>query len=151
MSPLEQPEPLDIDGALEELQGQLNLIFAKARLLWKDAAAAIHPDLQVSGYKLLTVIARSGGTSAHELSGRFDMDKSVISRQVRTLEELELIVSRPDEHDGRLRVLTATPKACAALGEVRGGYAARLRGAIGTLSIDEVEIASKVFRILAEA
>lgn len=150
MPVIEAAEPLDIDAALEELQGQLTLIFSRARQVWKESAAAIHPELQVSGYKLLTMIARGGPTSAHELSERFELDKSVISRQVRMLEDAGLLDSRPDERDGRLRVLTATQQARSALAEVRGRHAARLRGVIETLSAEEIATASKVFRLLAE-
>lgn len=141
----------DVDDALAEFQGQLNLIFSKARSLWKESAARIHPELQPSGYKLLATIARAGSTNAHQLAELFEMDKSVVSRQVRMLEDLDLIESRPDEADGRLRVLTATPAACAALADVRGDHARRLRTSITGLTEEEIRTASKVFRLLAEA
>lgn len=141
----------DVDEALADFQGQLNLMFAKARTLWKESAARVHPELQPSGYKLLTFVARSGGTNAHQLAECFEMDKSVVSRQVRMLEDLGLLESRPDEHDGRLRVLTATPDATAALAAVRADHAERMRAAMIELSPGEIEIASKVFRVLAEA
>ena len=142
---------VDTDDALAEFQGHLSLIFTKARSLWKESAARIHPELQPSGYKLLASIARVGSTNAHQLAELFEMDKSVVSRQVRMLEDLDLIESRPDENDGRLRVLTATPTACAALADVRGDHAQRLRASITGLSQDEIRTASKVFRLLAEA
>ncbi|REJ06831.1 MarR family transcriptional regulator [Microbacterium bovistercoris] len=141
----------DVDEALAEFQSQLNLMFAKARTLWKESAARVHPELQPSGYKLLTFVARSGGTNAHQLADCFEMDKSVVSRQVRMLEDLGLLESRPDEHDGRLRVLTATPAAREALAAVRADHADRMRAAMIELTPDEVAVASKVFRILAEA
>lgn len=142
---------VDTDDALAEFQGHLSLIFTKARSLWKESAARIHPELQPSGYKLLASIARVGSTNAHQLAELFEMDKSVVSRQVRMLEDLDLIDSRPDENDGRLRVLTATPTACAALADVRGDHAQRLRASITGLTQDEIRTASKVFRLLAEA
>ncbi|UJP10092.1 MarR family transcriptional regulator [Microbacterium sp. KUDC0406] len=141
----------DVDEALAEFQGQLNLMFAKARTLWKESAARVHPELQPSGYKLLTFVARSEGTNAHQLAECFEMDKSVVSRQVRMLEDLGLLESRPDEHDGRLRVLTATAEASAALAAVRADHAERMRAAMIELEPGEIEVASKVFRVLAEA
>lgn len=141
----------EIDEALAEFQSQLNLMFAKARTLWKESAARVHPELQPSGYKLLTFIARSGGTNAHQLAECFEMDKSVVSRQVRMLEEQGLLDSRPDEHDGRLRVLTAAPTATAMLAAVRADHAERMRAAMTGLEPHEIAVASKVFRILAEA
>jgi DNA-binding MarR family transcriptional regulator len=140
----------DVDGALGDLQTHLNLIFARTRTLWRESAAQIDPELQVSGYKLLTMIDRAGTANAHELAERLDMDKSVISRQVRMLEELSLIESRPDERDGRLRVLTATPTARAALIELRRQHGERLRTVVAELTPDEIHAASKVFRLLSE-
>jgi len=151
MTVSEAPLSPDVDSALADFQGQLNLIFAKARLLWKDSAARIDPELQVTGYKLLTFLDGAGASSAHELAERFEMDKSVISRQVRMLECHGFLESRPDERDGRLRVLTVTSKARDALARVRGEYALRLRAAIGELTADEIRTASRVFRLLAEA
>lgn len=140
----------DVDEALAEFQGHLNLIFVRARVMWKEAAARIHPELQPSGYKLLTFIARAGAANAHQLAERFEMDKSLVSRQVRMLEDFGLLESRPDDHDGRQRVLTATAVACAALAELRGDHADRLREALAELTPDEVQTASKVFRVLSE-
>ena len=140
----------DVDTALSDLQTHLNLIFARTRTLWKESAARIDPELQVGGYKLLTFIERADQANAHELAERFEMDKSVISRQVRMLEELGLIESRPDERDGRLRVLTATPAAHAALAQLRRDHATRLRTVVAGLTQDEITAASKVFRLLSE-
>ncbi|MCT1478961.1 MarR family winged helix-turn-helix transcriptional regulator [Microbacterium sp. p3-SID336] len=140
----------DVDTALGDLQAHLNLIFARTRSLWKESAARVHPELQVGGYKLLTFIERAGSANAHELAERFELDKSAVSRQVRMLEELELLESHPDEHDGRLRVLTATPAACRALADVRREYGTRLRAVVDELTPAEIEAASKVFRLLSE-
>jgi len=142
--------PTDVDSALGDLQAHLNLIFARTRSLWKESAARVHPELQVAGYKLLTFIDRAGTANAHELAERFEMDKSVISRQVRMLEELELLESHPDDRDGRLRVLTVTSVACTALAGVRREYGTRLQAVIDELTPDEIRAASKAFRLLAE-
>lgn len=138
------------DTALVELQGHLNLLFARARTQWKEAAARIDPQLQPAGYKLLMFIVRAGSANAHELADRFEMDKSVISRQVRMLEDLGLLESRPDELDGRQRVLTPTPQACTALAELRGDHTEMLRSTLAELTSEEIQAAFKVFRLLTE-
>ena len=140
----------DVDAALGDLQTHLSLIFARTRTLWKESAARIDPDLQVGGYKLLTFIDRAGAANAHELAERFEMDKSVISRQVRMLEDLRLIESHPDVRDGRQRVLTATPSAHAVLADLRRDHAERLRTVVAELTPEEIHAASKVFRLLSE-
>jgi DNA-binding MarR family transcriptional regulator len=140
----------DADDVLAELQGHLHLAFARMRTAWKDAAARIHADLSPAGYKLLSFIARTGSANAHQIAETFGMDKSFVSRQVRMLEDFGLVQSRPDENDGRLRVLTATPEACEALAEVRADHTVWLRTALPRLSAEELRAASKAFQVLSE-
>lgn len=139
------------DRALMEFQGHMNLMFTRARTLWKESAVRVHPELQPAGYKLLLYVSRVGEANAHQLAETFEMDKSVISRQVRMLEDFGLVDTRPDERDGRLRVITATPRACSVLAEIRGDQANRMRVVLDELTPEEIEAASKVFRLLAEA
>ncbi|MGO2683560.1 MAG: MarR family winged helix-turn-helix transcriptional regulator [Microbacterium sp.] len=141
----------ELDETLAEFQGHLSLLFTRVRTLWKESAAQIHPELQPSGYKLLAYIARVGSANAHQLAEIFEMDKSVVSRQVRMLEDLELLESRPDDQDGRQRVLTATPAACEILAELRHGHAERLRETLADLTPAELRTASTVLRRLTEA
>lgn len=141
---------IDSDEAIAEFQAQLHLVFAKARSVWKESAARVHVELSPAGYKLLTFVARAGSTSAHQLAEAFEMDKSVVSRQVRMLEDLGLVRSHAAEHDGRQRVLAATPEATEALAAVRADHASWMRSAIGQLTPDELSAASKVFHLLAE-
>lgn len=139
-----------VDDALADFQGHLNLIFSRAKTLWRESAARMHPDLQPSGYKLLSYIARTGGSNAHQLAELFEMDKSMVSRQIRMLEDFGLLESRPDERDGRLRVLTATAGAQETLARLRAENAERMRAVLAELTPDEVQAASKAFRLLAE-
>lgn len=139
-----------VDDALADFQGHLNLIFARARALWKESAARVHPDLQPSGYKLLSYVARTGDANAHQLAELFGIDKSMVSRQIRMLEDSGLVESRPDERDGRLRVLTATRAAQGILATLRTENAERMRAVLAELTPDEVRAASKAFRLLAE-
>ena len=127
------------DDSLAEFQWRLSVAFSRARLLWKESAARIHPDLQPSGYKLLGFVARAGEANAHHLAEAFEMDKSVVSRQVRALEELGLVVSRPDADDGRQRVLAATPAAHEALEALR---ADRFRRTLANMTATTAEPAS---------
>lgn len=139
-----------VDDALADFQGHLNLIFARARTLWKESAARVHPDLQPAGYKLLAYVARTGDANGHQLAELFGIDKSMVSRQIRMLEDFGLLESRPDERDGRLRVLTATPGAQRTLAMLRAENAERMRAVLAELTPDEVRAASKAFRLLAE-
>lgn len=140
----------DADESLAEFQWRLSMMFSRARSLWKESAARIHPDLQPAGYKLLAFVARTGTANAHQLAEAFEMDKSVVSRQVRALEEFGMVVSRPDEVDGRQRVLTATDEAQRALAELRADYADRLRAVLAELTPEELAAGRKVMRCLSD-
>ena len=116
-----------IDEAIADVEDELNMLFSRIRTVWKESAQQVHPDLQPAGYKLLSAITRLGTTNAHVLAETFEMDKSVVSRQLRMLEDLGLVETRMDERDGRVRVLVATPKAFDLVQGVRDRNQQRLR------------------------
>ena len=140
-----------VDEAIALVEEQLGVVFTRARLVWKEAAEQIHPGLQPAGYKVLSTIVRLGSTNAHVLADQLDMDKSVVSRQVRVLEEAGLVESRPDERDGRLRVLSPTATAAERVGAVRATNQARVRAALEPRSADELRTFAEMLRVLAEA
>jgi DNA-binding MarR family transcriptional regulator len=116
-----------IDEAIADVEDELSMLFSRIRTVWKESAQQVHPDLQPAGYKLLSAITRLGTTNAHVLAETFEMDKSVVSRQLRMLEDLGLVETRIDERDGRVRVLVATPKAFDLVQGVRDRNQQRLR------------------------
>ena len=116
-----------IDEAIADVEDELNMLFSRIRTVWKESAQQVHPDLQPAGYKLLSAITRLGTTNAHVLAETFEMDKSVVSRQIRMLEDLGLVETRIDERDGRVRVLVATPRAFELVQSVRDRNQQRLR------------------------
>lgn len=100
-----------IDEAIGDVEDQLAVLFGRVRLLWKDAAAQIHPELKPVGYKILSSIVRLGETNASVLADLLETDKAVVSRQLRMLEEAGFVESIADARDGRARILTPTPEA----------------------------------------
>lgn len=140
----------ELDELIDELENQMSLMFSRTRTAWKDAAAAMHPDLQSGAYKLLVFIAHTPDSNAHQLAQMFEIDKSAVSRRVRQLEKLGLVESQPDPHDARFRVLTATPAAITRLQAVRARNEARLRQALERLDPGEVAACLKVFEHLAQ-
>ena len=100
---------------------------------------------------MLSTITRLGSTTAHVLASELDMDKSVVSRQVRVLEEAGLVESHPDERDGRIRVLRPTPTAVERVAAVRANNQARVRAALEHRSVEELNAFAEMLRVLAEA
>jgi DNA-binding MarR family transcriptional regulator len=139
-----------IDDAIGDAEEQLSVLFGRVRIIMKDAAAQIHPDLRPVGYKILAAIVRQGETNGNHLSDLLETDKSVVSRQVRMLEEVGLVTSRADDRDGRARVLTPTPKAVELLRSVRSVQQQRLREILGTKSVEDVRAFADMLRLISE-
>jgi len=96
-------------AAIAAVEEQLGRLVSHVRASVRDAAAAIDPALQPFGLKLLRLLARCGPLHAGAAAEALIVDKSVISRQVRALEDLKLLELQPDPADGRVRILALTP------------------------------------------
>ncbi len=140
-----------IEQAIAHVEDQLSVVFGRARATWKEAAQQIHPELNPAGYKLLSTVVRLGSTNAHVLAELFDMDKSVVSRQVRMLEEVGLVESRPDERDGRVRVLVPTELAVERVTAVRARNQSRLHAVLRERTADELELFAEMLGVLSQA
>ena len=141
---------VDADEVIADVEEQLGLLFGRVRALWKDSAAQIHPELQPVGYKILSSIVRQGETNAYVLAQLLDTDKSVVSRQVKMLEDAGLVESREDPRDRRARVLTATPDAIDKVRELRARQQERLRDLLRTRPIDDVRAFASMLRLILD-
>lgn len=142
--------PADVDEAIAEVEQQLAVLFGRARLLWKDAAAQVHPDLKPVGYKILSMIVRLGEANAYVLAETLETDKSVVSRQVRMLEDAGLVVSRADDKDGRARVLSPTSAALALVHAAQAKQQERLRDLLRSKPADEVRAFAGMLELISE-
>lgn len=139
-----------VDTAIAEVEEGMSVLFSRAHTVWRDAAARIHPDLQPVGYKILSAIVRLGQTNAHLLAETLELDKSVVSRQVRMLEENGFLVSRADERDGRARVLVPTPLAQERVTAVRADRQNQLRELLKTWPEHELRLFAEMLRRIGE-
>ena len=138
-----------MDEAIAEAEEQLGVLFGRVRLVYKEAAAQIHPDLQPVGYKILSSIVRLGETNASALAMALETDKSIVSRQLRTLEEAGLISIRVDPADARARVLAPTTEAVEKVGAARARQQERLRGLLASRPEDEVRVFAGILRLIS--
>lgn len=129
----------DIGPAIDALEHEFVRFFARARTLWKTAAAEVDPELQPVGYKLLATLHREGPRRAGDLAARTGTDKSVVSRQLRFLESRELVESMPDPDDGRSRIHAATADAARRLEAGSSRLRARGKGWLAGWPRERVE------------
>jgi DNA-binding MarR family transcriptional regulator len=107
--------------ALTEVEEQMMELAAYVRGAFREAAANIDPALQPFGLKILRMLRRCGPTHASALAESLDVDRSVISRQARLLQDLGLLELAADPADGRARFLAATPLAIERMSALPGG------------------------------
>lgn len=138
------------DASIAEVEAQLGVLFSRARSIWKDGAQRVHPSLQPVAYKLLATVVRAGSCSAGTLAELLATDKSVISRQVKLMEELGLIVSEPDPADGRARILRATPVAVEKINAIRDSNQAQLRDRLRGWDEQELALFAASLKRLAQ-
>ena len=102
-------EALSTAEAVLLVEEQMSVLAGQIRASVRDAALAVDPALQPFGLKLLRMIMRCGPTHASTAAETLCVDRSVISRQAKQLEELGLLTIQADPADGRARFLELTP------------------------------------------
>lgn len=94
--------------AIADTQDQLAVMMVHARRSLKSRAVAIHPALQPMAFKVLMLLSRSGPTRQSELGRMLEMDKALVSRTIKQLEIMDLVVRSEDPHDGRAMLVDMT-------------------------------------------
>ncbi|MBM7503455.1 MarR family winged helix-turn-helix transcriptional regulator [Agromyces aurantiacus] len=127
------------DDEIASVEEQLRLLFVRVRAVWKEAAAAVHPDLQPVGYKILSALVRRGPMHAGAIADALEIDKSVVSRQVKHLEQLGLASVISDPNDGRARVVQPTEQAIESVGQKGSRMQRQLYAKLRDWSAEDVE------------
>lgn len=96
------------DSLIPEIISEFSEVFAFSRARWAQFAEEIHPELRGLGLMVLQTIRRRGPITATEIAHSLMLDKSVVSRQITKLRQIDLILAKPSEEDGRVILLTVT-------------------------------------------
>jgi DNA-binding MarR family transcriptional regulator len=117
-------------------------------IMQANRTARLGPEAQdMPGWKfaVLGLLAREGEQRLGQVAAHLEVDPSVASRQVATLEQLGYVTRRPDPADGRAQLLAVTPAGLAA----RDGYLAlRARWVADALhGWDDAEVVHLVARV----
>jgi DNA-binding MarR family transcriptional regulator len=140
------------DDEIAAVEEQLRSLFVRVRAVWKEAAAAIHPELQPVGYKILSAVVRRGPMHAGAIAESLEIDKSVVSRQLKHLESLGLATSQPDPNDGRARIVEPTQVAIERVGRRSSRMQQQLYAQLRTWPAGDVdELARLLGRLTAGA
>ncbi|MCP2032515.1 DNA-binding MarR family transcriptional regulator [Okibacterium sp. HSC-33S16] len=95
-------------AAIVSVETSMGALSRKIHFVLKEAAAAIDPSLPPASFRLLRLIERCGSIQSSAAAEQLAVDRSVVSRQIRQLEDLGLVETRTDKSDGRARFLVLT-------------------------------------------
>ena len=129
----------ETEQAIADLEEQMSTLVGRVRLNMRDAALAIDPMLQPFGLKMLRMLSKCGPMHAGALADALVVDKSVISRQAKALEELGFIGIAPDPHDGRARILTLTPETAGRVAAARASDRAKTSQRLRQWSVEDLQ------------
>ena len=97
--------------SIRSLEHQVGVLIRRIKRVIGERAAAVDASLQPSAYLILAYLVEHGAVRASAMVELFTIDKGAVSRQISHLEELGLVVRRPDPDDGRATLLDATDEA----------------------------------------
>ncbi|HEX7538025.1 MAG TPA: MarR family transcriptional regulator [Dermatophilaceae bacterium] len=92
------------------VERELAVLLRRARAGSGDLSRDAPPDLQATAYALLTRLHDLGSARAADLSDYFGIDKGALSRQLRLLQDLQLIARETDTADRRSQRLSLTAR-----------------------------------------
>jgi DNA-binding MarR family transcriptional regulator len=96
---------------IDAVEQEFATMFVNARHSIRSRAAAIHPELAPLGFKVLTILSRSGPRQQGCLAEETEVDKAMMSRAIKQLDHLGLVERSIDPSDGRALLVSMTDEA----------------------------------------
>jgi DNA-binding MarR family transcriptional regulator len=121
------------------VERELAVLLRRASASSGDLSRDVHPNLQVTAYALLVRLHDLGSARAADLSDYFGIDKGALSRQLRLLQELHLIVRETDAADRRSQRLSLTARGRRRLTQARRARRRLIRQELSTWPACDVE------------
>jgi DNA-binding MarR family transcriptional regulator len=123
----------------------LDLLRAIVRTNRSARQVPLEEDLPAWTVAVLGLLVREGEQRLGQVAAHLEIDASVVSRHVAALEQLDLVVRRPDPADRRAQLLAASEAGVATLGD---HCALRARWVAEALAgWDDAEVAHLVDRL----
>lgn len=111
----------EFDAATAELEAAFGLLMVQHRRTVQRQAEEISPGLTLGAMKTFSTVCHHGTITPSALAITLLLDRAQVSRMIRELEELGLVVRSPDPDDRRSTLISATPEGRARLERARGG------------------------------
>ncbi len=107
------------DRAVSDVEQEVVAFVTRIRAGAPAAARDLHQQLTVSAYRILVRINEDTGSRITDLAAHFEVGKPTMSRQVAALEQIGLVIRRPDPADGRGALVSLTDDGRSAFARAR--------------------------------
>lgn len=129
----------DHQDVITDIIAEFTDVLAFSRTNWTRFAEEVDAEVRGLGMIVLQFISRKGPITATGISQSLDMDKSLVSRQLARLRELDLIETSESPDDRRVQVITASAKAKRVIGKIRELWANSYRERFEGWSSEELD------------
>ncbi|MFF8817556.1 MULTISPECIES: MarR family winged helix-turn-helix transcriptional regulator [Leucobacter] len=129
------PEEETVAGIITEFTEA----FAFSRTRWTRYANEVSAELSGVSMLVLQIVFRRGPITATGVSHWLDMDKSLVSRHVAKLRDLDLVIATESPEDRRVQLLTVSDHATELLSGVRERWTNAYRERLVDWSQEELE------------
>lgn len=125
---------------LNRLEDQFGVLLRRSRRSMRRFAERVHPEMEASGYPVLTVLTQSAPLRLGDLAEEFGLDKSTMSRHVTSLIQLGLVCREPDPQDGRAFLLRPSEDGRRRLAAVTDARRIEWHGRLDNWTTDELAV-----------
>lgn len=137
--------------AVRALEAEFSELFTHVRRLFAENANRLSPGLLPGAYKVFSTIVRREQVTLSALAEAMHTDKGQLSRTVRELEELGLVMRTPDPADGRSSLISPTADGLRRLREVRAPRENALSNALDRWDVDDIRDLTRLLRALTQS
>ncbi|TDN91977.1 MarR family winged helix-turn-helix transcriptional regulator [Microbacterium sp. BK668] len=125
--------------AVRALEAEFGELITQFRRVIVENAHRVSPGMLPGAYKVFTTIVRGESVTISALAEALLTDKGQISRTVRELEALGLVVRTPDPADGRSSLLSPTAEGLERLAAARHPRESALADALEHWDVRDIE------------
>src|SRR4051794_20105848 len=134
--------------AVRVLEAEFGELITQFRRVILENAHRVSPGMLPGAYKVFTTIVRRESITISALAEALMSDKGQVSRTVRELENLGLVVRTPDPTDRRSSLLSPPPEGLARLSAARDPHESALADSLQSWDIADIERLSELLRAL---
>ncbi|AUG79650.1 MarR family transcriptional regulator [Kitasatospora sp. MMS16-BH015] len=127
------------EEAFLAVEREVAVLFRRGRARTAEMSRRVHPALEGVAYSLLGHIEETGPVRLTDIGLHFGVGKPTISRQIKALEGLGLVVREVDPLDRRSSLVSLTADGAERYRRAREGRMARFRALMATWQTVDVE------------